>query len=105
MERDETAKRRKALLAQTRSLYRDSEMPAIHPRYRAAYHKIYDDEEEVKDTLGIRMILCVLLFMAFVLMDHEGIDVAQVSTDQITAAVEEETAVQDVWMEIIDSVR
>lgn len=43
--------------------------------------------------------------MAFVLMDNQDIDIAQVSTDQIVSAVEEETQVQDVWMDLAESVR
>ena len=38
-------------------------------------------------------------------MDNQDIDIAQVSTDQIVSAVEEETQVQDVWMDLAESVR
>ena len=106
MERGESARRRKELLDRTRSLYGDREVPAIHPRYRAAYHKIYEEDgAENTETFGVRTVLCILLFMAFVLMDNQDIDSAQVSTDQIVSAVEEETQVQDVWMDLAESVR
>lgn len=106
MERGEGARRRQELLDQTRRLYGDRETPAIHPRYRAAYHKIYDeDDEEVTETFGARVVLCILLFMAFVLMDNQGIDIAQVSTEQIISVVEEETQIQDVCAELVESVR
>ena len=69
MERGESARRRKELLDRTRSLYGDREVPAIHPRYRAAYHKIYEEDGvENTETFGVRTVLCILLFMAFVLM-------------------------------------
>lgn len=106
MERGESARRRKELLDRTRSLCGDREVPAIHPRYRAAYHKIYEEDgAENTETFGVRTVLCILLFMAFVLMDNQDIDIAQVSTDQIVSAVEEETQVQDVWMDLAESVR
>lgn len=106
MERGEGARRRQELLDQTRRLYGDRETPAIHPRYRAAYRKIYDeDDEEVTETFGARVVLCILLFMAFVLMDNQGIDIAQVSTEQIISVVEEETQIQDVCAELVESVR
>lgn len=103
MERGEGARRRQEILDRTRKLYGDRETPAIHPRYRAAYQKIYDEDgEAVTETFGARVILCIVLFMAFVLMDNQGIDIAQVSTDQIISQVEAETQIQDVWADLTD---
>ena len=61
--------------------------------------------QKTQKHFGVRTVLCILLFMAFVLMDNQDIDIAQVSTDQIVSAVEEETQVQDVWMDLAESVR
>ena len=106
MERGEDARRRQEILEQTRRLYGDRETPAIHPRYRAAYRKIYDeDREEVAETFGARVVLCILLLMAFVIMDNQEIDIAQVSSDQIVTLVEEETPIQEVWMGLVEAVK
>ena len=98
MERGESARRRKELLDRTRSLYGDREVPAIHPRYRAAYHKIYEEDraEKSTETFGVRTVLCILLFMAFVLMDNQDIDIAQSVQIRSFRRWREETQVQDV---------
>lgn len=106
LERGEDARRRQEILEQTRRFYGDRETPAIHPRYRAAYRKIYDeDSEEVTETFGARVVLCILLFVAFVIMDNQEIDIAQVSSDQIVTLVEEETPIQEVWMGLVEAVK
>ena len=73
---NESEKRRKQLLEETRSLYSDWRTPpAVHPRYRAAYGKLYkreEDQEEMPGTFGLRALLCFLLFAAFVAMDQQG---------------------------------
>ena len=54
-------KRRRKLLEQTRALYSDKgKIPAVHPRYGAAYHRIYEQEEAAmpQGTFGIRLLLC-----------------------------------------------
>ena len=48
----------------------------MHPRYQAAYHQIYSEDMPVlKSTLGIRVIICTLLFMAFSLMKNQGTEI------------------------------
>ncbi len=73
---NETEKRRQQLLHQARELYRDvgETIPAIHPRYRAAYESIYgtDKEEVIQSTFGIRVVICVMIFAVFVLTDYKG---------------------------------
>ena len=103
MDRTDTEKRRRALLAQTRSLYSEKSFsPAVHPRYRNAYNSLYGDGEDRESSglFGLRVILCCLLFIGFVMMDNYDITVADVSSSQITEAVEEEVDVRTVWQEI-----
>ena len=103
MDRTDTEKRRRALLAQTRSLYSEKSFsPAVHPRYRNAYNSLYGDGVEMGSSglYGLRVILCCLLSIGFVMMDNYGITVADVSSSQITEAVEEGVDVRTVWQEI-----
>ncbi|WP_243425671.1 hypothetical protein [Faecalicatena contorta] len=103
MDRTDTEKRRRALLAQTRSLYSEKSFsPAVHPRYRNAYNSLYGDGEDRENSglFGLRVILCCLLFIGFVMMDNYDITVADVSSSQITEAVEEGVDVRTVWQEI-----
>lgn len=90
----------------TRAAYSDNrEPPAIHPRYRAAYHKIYpeDGEDALPGTFLLRTLLCFMIFAAFVLMDYNGVKVAGVNSSQVTEAVEAQITAEDleeVWQEL-----
>ena len=74
---NDSEKRRRQLLEETRSLYSDrNSPPAVHPRYKFAYARLYGDEEEMAPgTFGLRLFLCFMLFAAFVAMDNNGITV------------------------------
>ena len=92
-------KRRRKLLEQTRALYSDKgKIPAVHPRYGAAYHRIYEQEEAAmpKGTFGIRLLLCCCLFTCFVSLDRQGQEVMDVSSDQIQEAVTQDTDLAEV---------
>lgn len=95
-------KRRRQLLEETRYLYSDRKIPpAIHPRYKNAYHKLYDSEETgVVSTFGIRMFLCFMLFAAFVAMDNNGYAVKDVNSDRIVQEITTDTDVAKVWKEL-----
>ena len=83
-------KRRKQLLYQMKKIYSDNRVPpAVHPRYSNAYASLYDeDEENVSGTLGLRILLCILLFTAFVTMDYQEETIANVNSSQIIHAIE-----------------
>lgn len=71
----ETEKRRKKLLEDTRNLYQESRtIPAVHPRYKATYYRLYPDEVIIpKNTLGIRFVICILIFVTYILIgDNEN---------------------------------
>lgn len=82
---NQTEKRRKKLLEQTRNLYRDQSItPAVHPRYQAAYSRLYPDEESViKSTFGIRIIICVVIFAFFVLNEQNGFGLYEIDNLQV----------------------
>ena len=94
-------KRRKELLEQTRRLYSDRrEPPAVHPRYGAAYHKLYADENEPDSpagTFGLRIFLAFLLFAGFVTMDRQEYKVLQVDSDRIVQEIQADTDAAELW--------
>lgn len=94
---NQSEKRRKELLESTRALYRDNHItPAIHPRYGNIYGELYG-EEEPAGSLGLRVILCCILFAAFVMMDYRDVQIADVSSRMITQAIEEDSGLAEVW--------
>ncbi|QDW73989.1 hypothetical protein FND36_08045 [Lachnospiraceae bacterium KGMB03038] len=101
---NESEKRRKQLLEETRSLYSDWRTPpAVHPRYRAAYGKLYkreEDQEEMPGTFGLRALLCFLLFAAFVAMDQQGGKILEADSTQITEEITTDLDVAEVWQNL-----
>lgn len=96
---NDSEKRRRQLLEETRSLYSDrNSPPAVHPRYKFAYTRLYGDEEEMAPgTFGLRLFLCFMLFAAFVAMDNNGITVKSVSSDRIVQEITTDLDVAEVW--------
>lgn len=96
---NDSEKRRRQLLEETRSLYNDrNSPPAVHPRYKFAYARLYEDEEEMAPgTFGLRLFLCFMLFAAFVAMDNNGITVKSVSSDRIVQEITTDLDVAEVW--------
>lgn len=89
---NETEKRRRELLLQARNLYQDTgTFPAVHPRYRAAYQSIYGTQDSVigngRGTFGIRTVICVLLFAAFLVTDYKKIELWNMDSSEITAMI------------------
>ena len=96
---NDSEKRRRQLLEETRSLYSDrNSPPAVHPRYKFAYARLSGDEEEMAPgTFGLRLFLCFMLFAAFVAMDNNGITVKSVSSDRIVQEITTDLDVAEVW--------
>lgn len=96
---NDSEKRRRQLLEETRSLYSDrNSPPAVHPRYKFAYARLHGDEEEMAPgTFGLRLFLCFMLFAAFVAMDNNGITVKSVSSDRIVQEITTDLDVAEVW--------
>ena len=98
---NESEKRRKKLLEETRSLYSDWRTPsAVHPRYRAAYRRLYpgeETEEGMPGTFGLRAFCCFLLFAAFVAMDYQGGTILEADSQRITEEIATDLDVAEVW--------
>lgn len=94
---NQSEKRRKQLLESARALYaEDRTWPAIHPRYGNIYDNLYG-EEKTSGSLAIRVILCCILFVVFVVMDDQNLQIAHVSSKEVTQTIEKEFAVSEVW--------
>lgn len=96
---NDSEKRRRELLEQTRQRYSDYwTPPAIHPRYSGSYNRLYGGEgEENVSTLGARVFVCLLLFAAFVTMDMKKQEVFHVSSDRIVKEITTDLDVAEVW--------
>lgn len=96
---NDTQKRRIKLLEETRERYSDRYTPpAVHPRYRNPYRKLYDSETyATPGTFGIRFVLSVLLFAAFVTMDIKDQKVFQIGSDRIVQEIGRKIDIVEVW--------
>lgn len=94
--------RRRKLLEQTRELYHDRcGIPAVHPRYKAAYRQIYEDESVVPaGTFGIRLFLCILLFACFVSFDKNNTEFREVDSSRIIEEISCDLDIAEVWKEL-----
>lgn len=88
---NDTEKRRKNLLEQTRNLYQDDRInPAVHPRYKAAYHQLYPDEMVIhKGTFGVRCILCILAFGIYIMMGKNENYIAEIENFRVKETIME----------------
>ncbi len=95
-------KRRRQLLEQTRELYHDRrEIPAVHPRYGVAYQQIYNDDQIIPtSTFGLRLFLGVLLFAVFVSFDKNNTEVGEVDSKRIVEEITYDLDVAEVWKEL-----
>lgn len=98
---NDAEKRRKRLLNETRMRYRDVyDVPAVHPRYRSAYTKLYQDNSGKKEgeflTFGMRLFLAVLLFAAYVMMDYQDTEIAKVDSERIVTEIQCESGLESV---------
>lgn len=90
-------KRRKQLLEETRNIYSDrNKTAAIHPRYGSIYSENYESEKDSKGTLGIRILLCILLFALFLSMDYTNNTMFNVSSSVIKDAIAENWEMDDI---------
>lgn len=90
---NDSEKRRRELLRQTRKLYDEkNEIPAVHPRYGRIYHDLYGSEEEQSSSsygsFYLRLVLSVLCFIFFVYMDQSKAEVAEVNSTVIVEQIE-----------------
>ena len=89
--KNESSARREQLLRETRNYYRtNGNMPAIHPRYRAAYHYVTEDREpkQQNSSLGIRIFLAMLLFALYAAAGEQGREIGSMTTDEIAEQIQ-----------------
>lgn len=90
---NETEKRRRQLLEETRRRYGDSGMtPAVHPRYSGVYSNLYGSEGKDPGSigsLGIRFLMALLLFAAFIAMDNHNMRIADIDSKRIVTEIEQ----------------
>lgn len=87
---NESEKRREELLRSTRNLYQNREIPAVHPRYRAAYANLYKENDNQKSgsTLGIRILICLVLFAVFAAAESQGETLWKYTPSQIVTEIQ-----------------
>lgn len=97
--RNDSERRRRELLEQTRQRYSDHwNPPAVHPRYSGSYNRLYGEEGVGSDsTFGARVFLCLLLFAAFVTMDMKKQEVFHVNSERIVKEITTDLDVAKVW--------
>ena len=66
-------KRRIQLLHDTRKTYSDKYIPpAVHPRYKTAYHSLYDKSQMNKSgSFGIRLFIALLILVLVYAMHYQ----------------------------------
>lgn len=87
-------KRRLKLLQETRKSYSDKNSPpAIHPRYQSAYRTLYDSDGEeqtnMRSTFVIRIVIAVLLFGLFFVMDARNEKIGTVDSKYIISYIQQ----------------
>lgn len=94
---NEAEERRRKLLRQTRQLYDDSWIPAVHPRYGNLYRELYpsNTEEAQGGSFIFRLALGILLFLCYVWIDHAQVSVMNVSSDQIVTQIEKQINLEE----------
>ena len=105
--------RRRELLRQTRRLYgNDFSVPAVHPRYRAAYHSLYGQEEEntmpqSESSFFFRLVLSIFLFLCFIYVEQNEPKSVPVRSSAIVSYIQSDginedlcKQVKDVWAEL-----
>ena len=81
----ELEQRRIELLRQTRRMYAENSIPAVHPRYKNTYSSLYG-KEEAKDnasSFGLRMIIAILLFCLYILANQKEMEEAETVSNLI----------------------
>lgn len=101
---NESEMRRRELLRQTRKLYHDSSIPAVHPRYGRICQDLYGNEADnavpYKGSFYTRLVIGIFCFICFVYMDQNNAGVAEVNSTYITDQIQKEfdpDALVNVW--------
>lgn len=79
---------RERLLQSARNNYFQNDIPAVHPRYGAIYHNLYNQTSEPKSSLGIRVIISLILFLLFMALEQGYLTDAPFTPTQIIEQIE-----------------
>lgn len=106
---NESEKRRRDLLKQTRQLYADSvNIPAVHPRYTGLYHGLYGTGEQKEkapsqtNSFYLRLFLSLILFFCFLYMDEYDLRIAEADCKMIIQQInrnQDMDSLKEVWNE------
>lgn len=96
---NESERRRRQLLEETRSRYDERNMPpAIHPRYKAAYASIYGRKSGSRSSGGstffVRLFLAFLLFALYLMIDYQDLEVANLKSEEIVQEIRRELPIE-----------
>ena len=90
---NESEKRRYQLLKEAKGNGRGT-LPAVHPRYHAAYASLYPEESDFpltgQGTFAVRVVLSVLLFALFVMADYKNVTVMKVDSTKVIEQIQTE---------------
>ena len=90
---NDVEKRRLQLLHETRKNYSDKySPPAVHPRFQSTYDSLYRDrhseQAEERGTFLVRIVIAVLLFALFFLMDYSNEKIGTVDSQLVIQEVQ-----------------
>jgi hypothetical protein len=90
---NDVEKRRLQLLQETRRNYSDKySHPAVHPRFQSTYDSLYRDRQneqtEEHGTFLVRVVIAVLLFALFFLMDYSNEKIGTVDSQVVISEVQ-----------------
>lgn len=90
---NESERRRAELLQKTRTLYSShGTPPAVHPRYRAAFRAVSEEPSEtVRNSLGLRIFLSLLLFVLFAAAAEQNRTIWNLSAGEIAFEIQRHT--------------
>ena len=90
---NDVEKRRLQLLQETRKNYSDKySPPAVHPRFQSTYDSLYRDRQnrqvEERGSFLVRVVIAVLLFALFFLMDYSDEKIGTVDSQLVINEVQ-----------------
>jgi hypothetical protein len=90
---NDVEKRRLQLLQETRRNYSDKySPPAVHPRFQSTYDSLYrnrqNEQTEEHGTFLVRVVIAVLLFALFFLMDYSNEKIGTVDSQAVISEVQ-----------------
>ncbi len=86
---NENELRRRELLEQTRSLYKDSAtVPAVHPRYNNIYKELYTEKNTTKkSSFTARLATALILFVLFATIDYNQLEIGNYGSELVVNVI------------------